>query len=195
MQTDNYRKYKTSNPLQRFFINRFLATIIREAKNINPKQVLDAGCGEGFILDRLYKANIGTKLIGIDFSKQAIEIAKRERPHLDIRHGNIYELPFKDNTFDLVLCCEVLEHLTDPEKALAEIQRVAKQYVILSVPNEPFFMLANFLRGKNWSRLGNDIEHIQHWSGKGFENFVSSKFIIFSRKQPFPWTVILGKKR
>jgi ubiquinone/menaquinone biosynthesis C-methylase UbiE len=193
--TDNHKKYNTKNPLHKKLIERFLSTVIREAKIINPKTILEAGCGEGFILERLYKANIGEKRMGFDFSDTAVTLAKKERPHLDIRKGNIYEIPFKDNSFDLVICCEVLEHLDDPKKALSELARVSKQYVILSVPNEPWFMLANFVRGKNLSRWGNDIEHINHWSGDSFEQFVNTKFDTFTRKQPFPWTVLVGEKK
>lgn len=192
--TDNYRKYNAKNPLQHYLLERFLKTVIRQARIIHPKSILEAGCGEGFILERLYKANIGQKNVGIDFSDAAISLAKKERPHLDIRKGDICRLPFKDNSFDLVLCCEVLEHLKDPKKALSELHRISGKYVILSVPNEPWFKLANFLRGKNVSRFGNDIEHINHWSGDSFEAFAGTKFTIFTRKHPFPWTVLVGEK-
>lgn len=194
-QTDNYRKYIAKNPIQHLLIERFLRTVIREARILRPKTILEAGCGEGFILDRLYKAGVGEKRIGIDFSDDAIELAKKERPHLDVRKGDIYNIPFKDNSFDLVICCEVLEHLEQPEKALAELERVTKNYVILSVPNEPVFKLANFLRGKNILRLGNDREHVNHWSGDSFEKFVGDKFNVFTRRQPFPWTLLVGEKK
>ncbi|MBI2443451.1 MAG: class I SAM-dependent methyltransferase [Candidatus Levybacteria bacterium] len=194
-QTDNYRKYKAKNPVQHRLIERFLTTVLREARIIHPKTILEAGCGEGFILERLYKANIGQKQVGIDFSDAAIALDKKERPHLDIRKGDIYNIPFKDNAFDLVLCCEVLEHLENPQKALSELHRVTRQYVILSVPNEPWFMLANLLRGKNVSRFGNDIEHINHWSGDEFEKFVGTKFTVFTRKQPFPWSIFVAEKK
>lgn len=194
-QTDNYRKYRAKNPLQQKLIERFLQAVLREARIIRPKTVLEAGCGEGFILERFYKANIGEKQVGFDFSDSALELAKKERPHLDIRKGDIYNIPFKDNSFDLVVCCEVLEHLEDPHKALKELHRVSRQYVLLSVPNEPWFMLANFVRGKNLSRFGNDIEHINHWSGDAFEKFVGTKFSVFTRKQPFPWTLLVGEKK
>ncbi|MDP3941739.1 MAG: class I SAM-dependent methyltransferase [bacterium] len=193
--TDNYRKYRARNPLQHQLIESFLRTVVRQSRIVHPKSILEAGCGEGFILERLYKANIGEKLVGIDFSDRAIALAKKERPHLDIRKGDIYNIPFKDNSFDLVICCEVLEHLERPENALSELARVSKSYVILSVPNEPFFMIANFLRGKNLTRFGNDIEHINHWSGDAFEKFVGQKFSVFTRKHPFPWTILVGEKR
>ena len=57
-------------------------------------------------------------------------------------------------------------------KALKELVRVSNKYLVISVPNEPLFMLAQLLRGKNWSRLGNDIEHINHWTFVSFPKFV-----------------------
>lgn len=195
LSTDNYKKHTAQNPLQRKLIDNFYSVFLEEAKNLKPDSVLDVGCGEGFTLEKFKNRGIGKKLVGIDFLDTAIKIGKKERPYLDLRIGNIYDIPFEDKSFDLVVCSEVLEHVDDPQKALSELERVTKKYVLLSVPNEPFFILANFLRGKNWSRFGNDIEHINHWSMFGFEKFISSKYEVVTRKQPFPWTIIVGKKK
>ena len=116
-------------------------------------------------------------------------------PKLTLKEGTIYALPYKDNSFDLIICSEVLEHLEHPDKALEELQRVSKKYVALSVPNEPIFMISNFLRGKNWSRWGNDIEHINHWSTRKFAKFVSKEFSIVEVKRSFPWTIVIAKKK
>jgi 2-polyprenyl-3-methyl-5-hydroxy-6-metoxy-1,4-benzoquinol methylase len=96
----------------------------------------------------------------------------------------------------LVLCTEVLEHLDDPQKGLKELVRVSKKYLVVSVPNEPFFVLAQLARGKNWSRFGNDIEHINHWTMFGFPKFVkkNAKVKILARRFPFAWTMLLLEK-
>ena len=95
----------------------------------------------------------------------------------------------------MVLCSEVLEHLEYPEQAMKELQRVARKYCIITVPNEPFFRMANFLRGKNLSRWGNDIEHIQHWSARGILKFVGTYFSVRTMRTPFPWTIVVGEKQ
>ncbi len=195
LTTDNYRKHTHRNPIQRYLIDNFYKAFFEEIRKKKPKTILDVGCGEGFTLERLHQQGIGEKLEGVDFLKTAIEIGKKQYPHLTLKEGTIYDLPYKDNSFDLVICSEVLEHLEDPEKALSELERVTKKHIVLSVPNEPWFMIANFLRGKNWSRWGNDIEHINHWSTNGFVKFVETKFRVLSVRRPFAWTLLVAQKR
>lgn len=193
--TDNYRKHTASNPLQKFLIGRFFNTLVKETEKIQPNTILDVGCGEGFTLEKFRLAGIGKELVGIDFSNDAINIGKKTHPDLKLQPGTIYHIPFKPSSFDLVVCTEVLEHLEFPEKALDQLEKVTKKYCIISVPHEPWFMLANFLRGKNLSRWGNDIEHINHWSRKGIAGLIRTKFDILEIRQPFPWTIIVAHKR
>jgi ubiquinone/menaquinone biosynthesis C-methylase UbiE len=133
-------------------------------------------------------------LEGVDFLDTAIEIGKKIHPQLKLKQGNIYDLPYKNSEFDLVICTEVLEHLKEPDKALKELKRVTKKYCIISVPNEPWFMVGNFFRGKNLSRFGNDIEHIQHWTSNGIKKFVGKEFEVISVHRPLPWTLLVLKK-
>jgi len=192
--TDNYKKLTTSNPLHKFLINNFLKTLISQAKELDVSTVLDVGCGEGFTLSRLAQAHVGKKREGIEYLDTAIALGKKEHPSITIKKGTIYDLPYKDNSIDLVICTEVLEHLEDPEAALKELVRVSKKYCLFSVPHEPIFILSNLLRGKNLSRLGNDIEHINHWSRRGFIRFIRTQIPVAKVVNPFPWTLILASK-
>lgn len=193
--TDNFKKHTSRNPLQKFLINNFYKNMIDVIKNLKISSILDAGCGEGFTLNKLYKNRIGKKLVGVDFLKTAIVLGRKIHPHLKLEQGTIYDLKFQNNSFDLVMATEVLEHLEDPKRALKELMRVSKKYILLSVPNEPFFMLANFLRGKNITRWGNDIEHIQHWSAWDFKRFAESEDLkVISARHPFPWILLLLEK-
>lgn len=196
--TDNYKKHTSTNPAQRWLIKNFEKTLAKEVKKLKISTILDAGCGEGFTLEFLRKQGIGKTHEGIDFLKTAIEIGQKIHPKVTLKQASIYELPYKANSFDLVLCTEVLEHLEKPQDAVKELFRVSKKYVLVSVPNEPIFMGSNFLRGKNWSRFGNDIEHINHWTMFGFPKFIQKnagvKVQIVSKKYPFPWTMLVLKK-
>ncbi len=192
--TDNYKKHTTKSFLQQLLIDRFFSVLFSEIKKLHPESILDVGCGEGFTLQRLKDKGIAKKLEGIEYLSRAIEIGNQIHPDLKLRQGDIYNLPYKDNEFDLVLCTEVLEHLEDPRRALKELKRVAKRYCVISVPNEPWFMLGNFLRGKNVSRWGNDIEHIQHWTHSGIKRFVGKELAIIVAHTPLPWCILVGEK-
>lgn len=195
MQTSNLSKYQSNNPVQQWLLNRFLAKIVELLKNKDIKTVADIGCGEGFGLKNLADNDIGKKFVGLDNSKTALALAREINPEFKYKQGDIYKLPFKDEEFDLVLCCEVLEHLEHPEVALAELNRISKKYVLLSVPWEPWFRLANFVRGKYFSRWGNHPEHVQLWSSKGFGRLVSKQFTTTIQLTSFPWQIAVAEKR
>lgn len=77
---------------------------------------------------------------------------------------------------------------------MKELIRVSKKYLVLSVPQEPLFMMGNLLRGKNVKRLGNDIEHINHWSNRGFVRFVGKYLKVKQNITPLPWTLLVTEK-
>ncbi len=188
--SSNYRKHTSGNPIQRALIGRFHHTIARLATRTGARNVLDAGCGEGFGL-RSALVPVTSSVLGLDLSIESLQFAQHMSPELPFVSGSVTTLPFPDRSFDLVTCLEVLEHLEHPDQALAEICRVSARWVLLSVPHEPFFMGANLLRGKNVHAWGNDPGHINHWSGGAFERFVSQYCRVVVRQQPFPWTVVL----
>ena len=90
---------------------------------------------------------------------------------------------------------EVLEHLDDPERALGEICRVSKRWVVCSVPREPVWRALNLMRLKYVGGLGNTPGHVNHWSKQGFTDFVSRRLDVRRRLSPFPWTMIVGEVR
>jgi len=196
-KTDNFKKHTHRNPIQRFLLDNFFKTLLKLISEKKVDSILDVGCGEGFTLNRLMTNKIGSKWEGIEYSKDAIVLGKKFYPEVKIKQASIYNLPYEDNSFDLVLCTEVLEHLENPDRALKELVRVSNKYLVISVPNEPFFMMAQLIRGKNWSRLGNDIEHINHWTMFSFPQFIKKnarRIKISAQKHPFAWTMLLLEK-
>jgi len=189
MKTDNFKKHTSNNPLKKLFIYNFFGIILKLLKNLKVESVLDVGCGEGFTLNKLSENKIGKIYEGIDYSREAIAIGKKLYPNLDLKQGDVYKLPYKDESFDLVICSEVLEHLEEPEKGLRELIRVSKKYLLLSVPNEPLFYFFNY------TQWGKDIGHINKWTFLGFKRFIQKENLkIISFRTPFPWTVVLIKK-
>lgn len=190
--TDNYKKHTHWNPIQKVLIGFFYWIALDMLKKLNPNRILDVGCGEGYTLEKLRRNRIGDYLEGIEYLQEAIDLGKALRPEIKIKKGSIYELPYKDNSFDMVLCTEVLEHLEDPRKGLKEILRVTSKYCLISVPNEPFFMFANLVRLKNLPRFGNDPDHKNHWTYFSFKKFLKrEKVQIVEYKAPLPLPLLI----
>jgi 2-polyprenyl-3-methyl-5-hydroxy-6-metoxy-1,4-benzoquinol methylase len=194
-QSSNYQKYKNPNPLQRWFILRFYNAIEDMISKTGQNSFLDAGCGEGLSIQNITRKGQEFNVYGIDSSFFAIQVAKKIHSRFTFIQGDVLNLPFKDSSFKLVICLEVLEHLEEPEQGLKEILRVSEKFMLLSVPNEPYFRAANFLRGKNLSRWGDDIGHLQHWSIKGFIKFISQQTNVMTCRVSFPWIIALCQKR
>jgi ubiquinone/menaquinone biosynthesis C-methylase UbiE len=194
--SSNYRKHTAANPLQRALIDRFHRKIVAEVLALSPQTFLDAGCGEGFVARRVIDAAPGISLTGCDVSPSALEIAADADREARFVAGSVVDLPFPDRSFDVVGCFEVLEHLPDdlPLRALSELGRVARNAVVLSVPHEPLFCLANAIRGKNLDvrPRGSDPDHKQFWSPSAFRAMVSEQFVVQKLTRSFPWTICVA---
>ena len=136
--------------------------------------IADVGCAEGFVAAFLRRSFPRLSCTGMDIDLAALRRGRQLSPAFESQQADILHLPYRSKSVDLVLCLEVLEHLHQPQAALAEITRVSRRYCLLSVPHEPFFRLANLARGKSVSRLGDDIDHRQHWTRGGFAAFLSA---------------------
>lgn len=109
------------------------------AKNIEPSMtVLDVGCGTGLFYKEVVPSVVGSdKYLGIDIAQPMLDIARHDFPDGKFYLGDLYGLAFSDDSFDTVLCFEVLGHLPEIEVPIAEMLRVARQLAIFSVwPSE-----------------------------------------------------------
>lgn len=185
--------YSLGNPV----IKRLLANFIEKIGDLllsigAPKMKgLDAGCGEGHMLGRLYERGALGKLSAVDVSHEHLGYANNQYPYFDYSAASLTHLPFPDKSFDYVLSTEVFEHLKNPQLALQEVKRVSREgaYLIISVPFEPFFHWGNILRGKYWSRGGYTPDHCNLWHSNEFKTFVSQAVHIEKAYtfQTFPW--------
>jgi len=185
-----YPKYLTKNPVARYLTNGFLNSLDRLVASIDPSSVHEVGCGEGYLISRF--ANDKRILMGSDFSEQVIQEARQLsiNSEINFKVASVYELTTEDSA-SLILCCEVLEHLEFPERALDILAGIANPYLIASVPQEPLWHILNILRGNYLGSLGNTPGHLQHWSKNGFLRFLEKRFELLNIETPFPWTMVL----
>lgn len=178
----NHRKYTSGFSIY----DRHVASVIRHVGDLlnatEPQTVLDAGCGEGFAIHLLSDSVPGVKFTGVDISPEAIAYAQEHfGDDGTFRTGSVYKLPFSDRAFDTVICCEVLEHIDDPAAAIKELKRVARNYVVISVPREPYFDWLNMIAQK--LRLSLDPGHVNFWTKKDFIKYMRHHF----EKPEFGW--------
>jgi len=199
LDTSNYRKHTSGNPVQRVLIGRFHRAIAERVALLAPGSLLDAGCGEGFVARVLGERLPGTRVVGFDVSPAAAHLAAAANPGAAFASASVFALPFPDASFDVVGCFEVLEHQADPPPAAAlrELARVARRAVVLSVPHEPLFSRANALRGKNLDvrPRGSDPDHRQLWTRSAFGAMVGETMDVEWLGGSFPWTICVARPR
>ena len=106
-------------------------------------------------------------MTGFDFNPASVDMARKMIPMADFAVASIFEIPFGPQSFEVTGCFEVLEHQTDPAGALRELARVTSRSLVLSVPHEPYFCLANVARGKNLDIRPRGSDPITSNSGPG----------------------------
>jgi len=128
----------------------------RKVLKLSGKEtVLDVGCGSGHLLRDLHAA----KIVGVDLSEYLLEQARarlKGQENITLIKAHAEALPFPDQSFDRVACCEMLEHVQDISAVLKEIHRVTKpgSRVVISLPNEHLINISKkmvlFLGLKKW---------------------------------------------
>ena len=184
-------KYIAKNPAIRFLTERWVARLDgfldRIGSESSPKRPLEVGAGEGVISQRLHQ-RFGDAT-AIDLPDPGLRTEWKTRPGPRYLHADAEQLPFRDGEFDLTVCVEVLEHLVDPHRGLAELARVTSSHLLVSVPREPIFRACNLVAGRYVTDLGNTPGHFNHWSTRSFLRFLSAAGRVRAVSKPFPWTV------
>jgi len=145
-----------------------LLSLIGDVKN---KKILDAGCGEGYFLSIIDSQ----EKYGVELSSKRISEALKTYPELKIKIADVNNLPFDDNTFDVIVCSEVLEHVSGYEKAIKEFKRCVKPYghIVLSFPNEG---LVRFGRLLILRFPLHEIDHINSITPSDITNILGEKY-------------------
>lgn len=181
--------------------------IIKTAGDLKNKKVLDLGCGDGALTYLLAKA--GAILVGIDNDELGLKFARenlggRNRDYklkYEFVLASAYELPYPEESFDFVVCCEVIEHLGEPEQMLEEAKRVLRPggkfilttpHRLTQTPHDPNHFREYFpeemreLLEKYFSDVGVKLTHHVFWYG-----LYSYSFIRFKNRHFGMWLVNL----
>jgi 2-polyprenyl-3-methyl-5-hydroxy-6-metoxy-1,4-benzoquinol methylase len=191
-------KYTSKNPVSRYLVARFIESLSRLVRKAAPKSILEIGCGEGFLA--LALARQGYAVRGIDVRERAIDFASRRAQEtgmtsrLRFEAGDLYKFSAEDFREDLLVCCEVLEHLDHPEDALERLAELPAEYAVFSVPREPLWRILNLCRFKYLDKWGNTPGHVNHWSKNSFLSFIKKRYAVLDILTPTPWTMALCKR-
>jgi protein-L-isoaspartate(D-aspartate) O-methyltransferase len=141
-------------------------------------RIIEIGCAKGHILVEFFK--LGMQVAGIDLSEYAVMNANTEiRDSIFI--GDVCALPFNDNTFDFLLCKEVLPHLKEAklDRAILECLRVSKSLQFFEIQSGRTDLELNLL--KKWDITHQTLRPPEWWNGKlkrlGFEGDVNYKIL------------------
>jgi SAM-dependent methyltransferase len=192
-----YPKYTTRNPIARRLVDNFLTTLHRLVHATGAREIHEVGCGEGHL--SILLAADGLRVRGCDLAPGAIAAARRESAArglaIPFALADLYDLEPERDGAPLVLCCEVLEHLPEPRRALAVLARLARPHLIVSVPREPLWRVLNLARGRYWGDLGNTPGHLQHWSAPAFLALLQEQLEVVELRTPLPWTIARCRAR
>jgi 2-polyprenyl-3-methyl-5-hydroxy-6-metoxy-1,4-benzoquinol methylase len=190
---NTYDKYGSSNPVVKRLMAGFHGVLDELWEKAAPESVLDVGCGEGVLTVEWAKRLGDGRVVGIDLEdpKLRAEWEKRARPNLGFRAEEATSLSFADDEFDMATAIEVLEHVPQPEETIKEMARVARRWLLVSVPREPLWRGLNMARGAYVRDLGNTPGHVNHWSKRAFVSLLSRYGTVEEARSPFPWTMAL----
>jgi len=167
-----FNKYESKNPFVKYIVKKNFDAITSILDSIKDeiRSAFEIGCGEGYITNHIHL--MGIPISGADISPRIVEIAQKNYPKIKFSVLSIYNLNTLYTQFDLVVVNEILEHLSNPDSAIEEVKKITKKYILISVPNEPYFRIANILRLKYLNDAGNTPGHINHWSKKHIREFL-----------------------
>lgn len=128
-------------------------------------KLIDIGCGDGYILKEIKRVFPNFRLFGIDLSETRLKRAEKLVPTAALNKGDVQNMPFNAEVFDIAICSEVIEHIRDDVGLLREIRRILKprSFLILSTPN--FYTFENNVK----RILGKEVkisipDHIREYS-------------------------------
>lgn len=162
------------------------------------KSILDVGCGEGLLAKLLMEK--GNKVICVDISEHAVELAKRNGVIAYVCNIEDQTLPF-EGLFDVIVLSEVLEHFISPREVIKKLIPYLKPkegYFLITFPNIAHFTYRMQLFRGHFPKqyLLNPDEHLHYWSIPDFIRFLTDCHLKCVRLKPvflFPFHALISK--
>ncbi|WP_310459754.1 class I SAM-dependent methyltransferase [Sphaerotilus sp.] len=141
---------------------------------IHPLRLVELGCGVGAVITECQRRNLAATYMGVDYSHEAIDYLRTNSPGIEAVQGDITDPQFRvDGSSDIVVVSHVLEHLEEPARFLASMQRALKfSYVVIEVPLED--LMASRVKATMKDRKGNVAGHVQFFTTATFEALIES---------------------
>lgn len=184
--------YHSRNWLVRFAHQNRLKHITKSIPKKDNQKILDAGCGEGHLLEYIRAANPSHALFGYDITDVAIESAKKRCPEARIQHINLVKIDSPNESFDVIICTEVLEHIYEYREVLGGLLRILRKggVLIVTFPNEFNWTASRLLLGRNPIKVP---DHVNSFTPRRMASLVGAA-PAYQRGLPFnvPFLFALG---
>lgn len=164
---DYYQKGIKRSLLQALWHGKKISGAKKIIRNCGFNNCLDVGCASGYMVSQICNEFPNAKYYGIDAYSKAIQYAKKHYPDIEFKVASADKLPFKDNSLDLIICYETIEHVLNPEDCLKEMKRVLspKGKLVLAMDSGNLLFRAIWFfwentKGKVWK--GSHIHPFRH---------------------------------
>lgn len=168
--------YNSKNPLVKYVHNQRLNLIVNEIPKKSGLKILDAGCGEGHLIVKLYNNNGNNSYYGIDITDVALKKAEISCPYAIFEKKDLANLESYRNFFDVVICTEVIEHIFEYEIVIEEFKKILKKdgYIIITFPNETLWTISRFLLRRENAKVP---DHVNSFNPDKMDSLVNMELI------------------
>ncbi len=189
----DYYDRSLDNPIQRYWHNKRYKEVLRIIKPLNG-QLLDIGCDCGTFTEKMKESNQNLNIVAVDLSKKFVKYAAGKYSDIPYIISDGQCLPFEKESFDVMTCFEVLEHVVDPSAVIKETSRCLKKvgHFIVLVPNGDslLFRLVWYLWLKGKGKPQREA-HIHQFSESDLEKQLVTLGFMMTKKTKFLFGMLL----